>query len=112
MMDTAIDTRGGRSNGGTIGATFQKRWEKEYNITDVWRKKNPDTIGTTWTNGVKDQDERVQTQIDRVMADKRILDRITDSNVVHTKISDHDAVSWTLETKISKRKRPYNKTPA
>ena len=94
-----------------IRSTHQKRWEKEYNIVDIWRKKNPDTIGTTWTNGVKDPIKRIQTRIDRVLADKKIINRITNTSIIHTKISDHDAVSWNLETKINKRKIPYNKIP-
>ena len=59
-MDTVIDTRGGRSDGGTAGVTFQKRWEKEYDVTDAWRRKNPDTIGVTRTNRFKDQNKGVQ----------------------------------------------------
>ena len=111
VMDTSIDKRGGRTNRGTIGSTEQKKWEKEFNITDIWRKTNPRTIGTTWSNGVKNPRKRVQTRIDRVLADKRIQDRITDIEIIRTKISDHDAVIWTIETKLNKRKRPYDKIP-
>ena len=85
--------------------------EKEFNIIDVWRKTNPDSIGTTWTNGVKDKIKRVQTRIDRLLASKKILDRITSIEIQRTKVSDHDAVIWAIETKINKRRKPYDKIP-
>lgn len=87
----------------------KKKWEKEFNITDIWRKKTPRTIETTWSNGVKNPHKRVQTRIDRVLVDKRIQNRITDIKMIRTKISDHNAVIWTIETKLNKRKDPMTK---
>ena len=75
------------------------------------RKTNPRTIGITWSNGVRNPCKRIQTRINRVLSDKRIQDRITDINILRTKISDHDAVIWTIETKLNKRKQPYDKIP-
>ena len=83
--------------------------EKEFGIADAWRKRNPNTIGTTWSNGVKDKTKRVRTRIDRVLTDKRILDRIIEIQTVSTKVSDHDAVMWVIETEIKRKTAPYNK---
>ena len=35
--------------------------EKEFGISDVWRKQNPGIIGITWSNGVKEVAKIVQT---------------------------------------------------
>ena len=46
-----------------------------------------------------------------MLADDRILDRLTEVEIVPTKISDHNAISWSIETIIKKKKTPYNKIP-
>ena len=46
-----------------------------------------------------------------VLADDRILDRLTEVKIVPTKISDHNAISWSIETIIKKKKTPYDKIP-
>ena len=74
-------------------------------------EKNTNDIGTTWTNGVRDEKKRVWTRIDRVLADDSILYRLTEVKIVTTKISDHNAISWSIETIINKNKTPYNKIP-
>ena len=52
-MNPALDKRGGRTDNGTIGRKEQREMKKEFGIADAWRKRNPNTIGTTWSNGVK-----------------------------------------------------------
>ena len=46
-----------------------------------------------------------------MLADDRILDRLTEVKIMLTKISDHNAISWSIETIIKKKKTPYNKIP-
>ena len=55
------------------------------------------------------QRKRVQTRIDRVLVDNRIITRITNIQIIHTKVSDHNAVTWAIETKINKKKKAYEK---
>ena len=50
IMDIKLDKRVGRSDRGTAGRKEQKEWEKEFEITDAWRKQNTNDIGTTCTN--------------------------------------------------------------
>ena len=61
VMDTTLDKCGGRDTSSMCGSKYQKRWERKLNLTDVWRKRNPETIATTWTNGTQDSTQRVQT---------------------------------------------------
>ena len=77
-MNIKLDKRGGISDRRTSGRKEQKEWGKEFEITDAWRKQNTNDIGTTWTNGVREEKKRVWTRIDRVLADDRILDRLTE----------------------------------
>ena len=53
VTDITLDKRGGRINSGTTGTAEQKRWEKIFNLVDVWRKQHPNDICTIWSNGVK-----------------------------------------------------------
>ena len=46
-----------------------------------------------------------------MLADDRILDRLTEVNIVPAKISDHNAISWSIGTIIKKKKTPYDKIP-
>ena len=46
-----------------------------------------------------------------MLADDRILDRLTEVKIVPTKISDHNAISWSIETIVKKKITPYNKIP-
>ena len=80
-------------------------------ISDIWRKENPNTIGTTWSNGVKDEKKRAKTRIDRVLVDNRISNRITETQIIATKVYDHDEMILTLATEIKRKTKPYNKIP-
>ena len=53
----------------------------------------------------------MRTRIDRISVNNRILDRITDTDITKTKVSDHDAVIWTITTEIRKNIPAYNKLP-
>ena len=46
----------------------------------------------------KNKTKRVRTRIDRVLTDKRIIDRITEIQTVSTKVSDYNVVMWVIET--------------
>lgn len=60
---------------------------------------------------MKDKNKIVRTRIDRMLADSRILDRITDIDIIDTKVSDHNAITWSIETHNKSKRAPYNKIP-
>ena len=81
-------------------------------ISDIWRLQHPGEIGTTWTNATNIiKKKRVRPRTDRILVDNRILDRITETDITKTKVSDHDAVRWTITTEISKKRSAYNELP-
>ena len=43
-----------------------------------------------------------------LLTDKSIMDRITNIQIINTKVSDHEAVMWVLETDIRRKTTPYN----
>ena len=92
-----------------IGSNHQQKFELHLGHVDVWRRQNPNIVGTTWSNGKSNAHKQVQTRKDQVLVDERILPRITDIEIMHTKVSDYDAVMWAIETKVNKRKKTYNK---
>ena len=109
ITDVKMDKRGGRKDSGTIGRNIQREWENRLEMTDVWRIQHPEEVNTTWSNGAKDKNKSVKTRIDKIMADDRILDRITATDIIRTRVSDHDAVSWTMETEMKRQQKPYKK---
>ena len=46
-----------------------------------------------------------------MLADDRILERLTEVKIMPTKISNRNAISWSIETIIKKKKTPYDKIP-
>ena len=81
----------------------------DFNISDTWREQHPEIIGTTWSNGVKNETKKMRTRIDRILTDNRIRDRIIDLEIAHTKVSDHDAIEWTIAIEAKRKTTPYAK---
>ena len=98
VMDTRWDKVGGNKKKGMEGKKEQRRWEMELEVIDAWRKFNPQTVGTTWTSGDHVKEKRVRTRIDRALIDERLIERTTETRINRTKVSDHDPITWTLET--------------
>ena len=101
-----LDKRGGRTVSGTIGSKIQREWENRLEITDIWRNQHPEEVNTTSSNGAKTMNKSVKTRIDKVLTDNIILDRITSTEIIRTRVSDHDAVTWTIETEMKIQQVP------
>ena len=111
VMDTKLDKIGGNKKKGTEGRDEQRNWEVEMGVVDIWRKVNPGMVGTTWRSRGKKEEKRVRTRIDRTLVDKKIIERTTEVRINRTKTSDHDVITWTLETKVERSKRPFQRIP-
>ena len=111
VMDTSLDKIGGNKKRGTEGRNEQLEWERELEVTDAWREDNPDTVATTWSSGDKKIEKRVKTRIDRTLIDERLRNRTTDIEIGKTKMSDHDKITWTIETRKKKNRIPYERIP-
>jgi exonuclease III len=98
VTNTAIDKIGGNKQRGTEGKNEEETWKQEMNMIDIWRKMNPRTIKTSWTSRDRDPKKRVKTRIDRILIDRRLENRTTEVEILKTKTSDHDIVTWTLVT--------------
>ena len=53
----------------------------------------------------------MRTRIDRTLVDERMIDRVTDLEIKRTKVSDHDIITWTIQTKNKKSTRPCERLP-
>jgi hypothetical protein len=109
VMDTSLDKMRGNKKKGTEGKKEQKKWEEELGVVDAWRQFNPKMVATTWTSRDKEKGKRVRTRIDRALIDERLIDRTTETQIDRTKISDHDKITWTLETAREKTEAPYDR---
>jgi hypothetical protein len=76
---------------------------------DAWRKFNPKIVATTWTSREKQKEKQVKTRIDRALIDRRLIERTTETQIDKTKISDHDKITWTIETEVEKTQAPYER---
>ncbi len=52
----------------------------------------------------------MRTRIDRVLIDERLIEKATETTINKTIISDHDVITWTIETGREKMKSPYDRT--
>ena len=112
VMDTKIDKRGGNSKRGMEGKKEQQDWERKLAVFDVWRQRNPRAIATTWaTRGKAAAETKVKTRLDRVLVGEEIDERVTETRIDKTKVSDHDVVTWTLETRNERKKTDYERLP-
>ena len=109
VMDTKLDKIGGNKKKGTEGMKEQRIWEEELEIVDAWRKFNPKIVATTWTSREKQKEKQVKTRIDRALIDRRLIERTTETQIDKTKISDHDKITWTIETEVKKTQAPYER---
>jgi exonuclease III len=109
VMDTRLDKMGGNKKRGTEGRKEQKKWEEELGVVDAWRKFNPQMVATTWTSRDKEKGKRVRTRIDRALIDERLVERTTETQIDKTTISDHDKITWTLETEREQTQAPYDR---
>ena len=105
VMDTKWDKIGGNKNKGTEGRKEQRKWEMELDVRDAWRNFNPDTVATTWASR---EAKKVRTRIDRVLIDERLIEKTTETTINKMIISDHDVITWTIETR-EKMKSPYDR---
>jgi hypothetical protein len=109
VMNTKLDKVGGNKKKGTEGRKEQKKWEEELEVVDAWRKFNPTTVATTWTSRDHRKEKIVKTRIDRALIDERLMDRTTETQIDRTTISDHDKITWTIETTREKTQAPYER---
>ena len=110
VTDIFHDKIGGNPDKGDGGKEIQEDWGNKYKITDAWREENPDTIATTWCNNLQGS-QRVRTRIDKALIDDRLLNKLSNLDIKRTKVSDHDAITWTIQTTQKNRKSPYAKLP-
>ena len=81
------------------------RWSSTY-ARDAWRNFNPDTVATTWASR---EGKKVRKRTDRVLIDERLIEKTTETTINKTIISDHDVITWTIETRREKMKNPYDR---
>ena len=105
VMDTDLDKIRGNKRRGKEGHKEQEKWQNDLGVFDVWRARNPGIYATTWTERGGKKGKEVKTRIDRILIDERIDDRVTETRIDKTKVSDHDVVMWRLETQRVKEKR-------
>ena len=72
-------------------------------------KQHPEEVNTTWLNGAKNISKSANKRIDKILADDRILDRITSTDIIRTRVSDHDTVTWTMEAEMKRQQALYKK---
>ena len=113
VMDTKWDKIGGNKNRGMRGKKQQESWESNLGVRDVWRRRNPERVGTTWTARGERGSKLVKTRIDRWLIDGRLEDegRIGAIEMERTRVSDHDMVTCQLAVKGRSGGSCYDRMP-
>ena len=63
VTNTKPDKRYGRIKTKTTGSKKQKDWGRGFNISNVWRGKNANTIEMTWFNQVKRREKTFELEV-------------------------------------------------
>jgi exonuclease III len=114
VMDTKLDKIGGNAKNGTVGREQQLSWIKKLGVTDIWRDRHPEKVGTTWKTRGRETAKTVRTRIDRWLVSQVLEDqgRIGEVKIDKTRTSDHDAVICQLRVKFHKKKRSFERISA
>ena len=93
---------------------YLQKIKQRYNLTDIWRKQNPDKQLFTFHNNNK----LIHSRLDRIYIPKN--QKIINVNIIPNNLSDHDAIQviisvkkkniysqgyWRLNTSIIKQKQ-------
>ena len=74
-----------------------------YNLTDVWRMKNPNTVRYTW----RQRNPIIQCRLDYWLISEKLVDDVAKSEIIPSVRSDHSAITLDIQT-IKDTKRGSN----
>ena len=111
VMDTAVDKIRGNKRNGMQGKEVQRHWENAFGVVDIWRELHPRTIAATWEERGGNKSSRVKTRIDRVLISEDLCECMTEVEIEKTNTSDHNMITWTLETTRRRRRAAYDRLP-
>ena len=92
--DPLLDKHGGNPNiTHTLGIYYLTKIKQKYNLTDIWRKENPDKKLFTYHN----KNQQIDGRIDRIylLQDQKIKN----TSIIPNNLSDHDAIIVSLQIK-------------
>ena len=94
VEDPLLDRHGGNPNiTHTLGIYYLTKIKEKYNLTDIWRKENPDKKLFTYHN----KNQQIDSRIDRIylLQDQKIKN----TSIIPNNLSDHDAIIVSLQIK-------------
>ena len=92
IPDPSMDKTGGNPDRRTPGVTQLHRWTNNEDTRDIWRTKHPHVKQFTWEKA----DKTIKTRIDRIYITTSLIETAT-ANIVTCPLSDHDAVTATIQ---------------
>ena len=100
VEDLLLDRQGGNPNTThTLGLNSLTKTKQKYNLTDIWRKENPDKKLFTYHNKF----QQILSRIDRFYLLQN--QQIKNTAITPNNLSDHDAITLILKIKKTTQKR-------
>ena len=94
VEDLLLDRRGGNPNNThLLGMQYLQKIKQKYNLTDIWRKQNPDKQLFTFHNN----NQLIHSRLDRIYIPKN--QKIINVNIIPNNLSDHDAMQVIISVK-------------
>ena len=94
VEDPLLDRYGGNPNTThTLGINHLTKIKQKYNLTDIWRKENPDKRLFTYHN----KNQQIHSRIDRIYLLQN--QKIQNTSIIPNNLSDHDAITVSLNIK-------------
>ncbi|EDO26431.1 predicted protein, partial [Nematostella vectensis] len=107
ITNTRLDKLGGNPDARQTANTELYTIAAKHDLTDIWRDRNPDTRGFTWTGRHPTDNTIIRTRIDKFMVNKAMTHVITNTEIKPYAHSDHDSITMTLDFGQQKRGPGY-----
>ena len=94
VEDPLLDRQGGNPYiTHTLGLLSLRKIKQKFNLTDIWRKQNPQKQFFRYHN----KSQQIHSRIDRIYLLQN--QKINSTSIIPNNLSDHDAITVTLKIK-------------
>ena len=104
VLDLKIDKKGGVFKTNSKAQQKLLEYMRSTNLIDVWRAMHPNESKFTWS---RSKPTKIFCRLDFFLASESFFNRIKSSEIIPGFISDHSAVTLTIETNKTPRGKGY-----
>jgi exonuclease III len=104
VFNLDLDKSGGNRNTNFKCREVMMKWQKEHDIRDIWRERNPTKRQYTWCSNSK---PRIQCRLDHLIISQQLSGIVSEVRITPGYSSDHSLVYMTMTTTDSTRGKGF-----